>query len=133
MSYRLGLRSLERVSTVHPDLRRVIERAIEITPIDFAVLEGARSLERQRLLFTSGATRTMNSRHLPHPTDGLARAVDIAPMVAGKVRWDWPLFFPLARSVKDAAAAEGVPVEWGGDWKSFKDGPHWQLPWANYP
>jgi peptidoglycan L-alanyl-D-glutamate endopeptidase CwlK len=59
--------------------------------------------------------------------------VDIAPLVAGKVRWDWPLYHRLAAAVKQAAAAEGVPIEWGGDWKRFRDGPHWQLPRREYP
>jgi peptidoglycan L-alanyl-D-glutamate endopeptidase CwlK len=59
--------------------------------------------------------------------------VDIAPFVGGTIRWDWPLYDRLAVGVKQAAFEEGVPLEWGGDWKSFKDGPHWQLPWAQYP
>jgi peptidoglycan L-alanyl-D-glutamate endopeptidase CwlK len=133
MSFRLGTRSQERLATVHPHLRRVFVRAIGITPLDFTVLEGRRSLERQRVLLAEGATTTMNSRHLPHPADGLARAIDVAPLINGQVRWDWPLYHRLAEVVKDAAGAEGVPIEWGGNWKKFKDGPHWQLPWRRYP
>jgi peptidoglycan LD-endopeptidase CwlK len=133
MACKFGTRSLARLATVHPDLRRVFTRAIEMTRIDFTVLEGVRALERQRKLFASGATKTMKSRHLPHPADGLARALDAAPMVDGQVRWDWPLYYRLAAVVKEAAAKEGVPIEWGGDWKTFKDGPHWQLPWRDYP
>lgn len=133
MSFRLSSRSLARLATVHPDLRRVVSRAIGMTPIDFAVLEGRRTVERQQALLAAGATTTMNSRHLAHPADGLARAVDVAPLVGGKVRWDWPLYHRLAKVMKAAAEAEGVPLEWGGDWKSFKDGPHWQLPWRDYP
>ena len=74
----------------------------------------------------------MKSRHLAHPTDGLSRAVDVAPFLAGQVRWDWPLYYQLADVIKDAAELEGVPIEWGGGWRTFKDGPHWQLPWAEY-
>lgn len=133
MSYFLGARSRQRLAGVHPDLRRVFERAITITGIDFTVLEGIRSARRQRQLFNAGASRTMRSRHLPHPADGLSRAVDVAPFVDGEVRWDWPLYHPLAEDIKRAAAEEAVPVEWGGDWKSFRDGPHWQLPWEHYP
>lgn len=129
MSFSFSRRSQSRLATVHPDLRRVFNRAISISPIDFTILEAVRSPRRQRQLLRSGATRTMKSRHLPHPADGLARAVDVAPLVAGRVRWDWPLYHRLAGIIKQAAEDEGVPIEWGGDWRTFKDGPHWQLPW----
>ena len=133
MARLFGTKSLERLHTVHPDLARAIERAVKSSDVDIAILEGVRSLERQRKLLASGATTTLRSRHLAHATDGLARAIDIAPVVDGEVRWDWPLYHRLAAVVKNAAARENVPVEWGGDWKTFKDGPHWQLPWNRYP
>ncbi len=133
MARLFGARSRERLATAHPDLKRVILRAVDASDIDIAVLEGVRSLERQRQLLASGATTTMRSRHLPHPGDGLARAVDIAPVVTGQVRWDWPLYRRLAAVVKDAARHEEVTIEWGGDWRTFKDGPHWQLTWKEYP
>lgn len=127
MTIVLGERSLKRLTGVHPDLVRVVKRAATLSSLDFTVLEGLRTLERQRQLKASGATRTMKSRHL----DG--HAVDLAPMLNGEVRWDWPLYRQLAPIIKQAAQAENVPVEWGGDWKTFKDGPHWQLPWEQYP
>lgn len=133
MSFAFGARSRSRLASVHPDLQRVLLRAIGVSAIDFTILEGLRTIERQRLLFAQGATRTMRSRHLPHPADGLSRAVDVAPFVDGEVRWDWPLYYRLATIIKNAAAKEHVLVDWGGDWRTFKDGPHWQLPWTNYP
>ena len=69
----------------------------------------------------------MKSRHIT------GHAIDIAPVVGGVIRWDWPLYYKLADTMKQASKDVGVPVEWGGDWKSFKDGPHWQLPWKKYP
>jgi len=133
MPYSLGNRSVARLATVHPDLRRVFTRAILLTEVDFTILEGRRTVQRQRQLFNAGATRTMKSRHLPHPRDRLSRAVDVAPNVAGQVRWDWPLYHDLSDVIKEAAELERVPIEWGGDWRTFKDGPHWQLPWLSYP
>ena len=133
MAHLFGSNAHERLGTIHPDLARVIQRAVRLSDVDIAVLEGVRSLERQRKLLASGATTTLRSRHLAHARDGLARAVDIAPVVDGEVRWDWPLYHRLAAAVKNAAAEENVPVEWGGDWKTFKDGPHWQVPWNTYP
>lgn len=127
MTYKLGTLSLSRLKGVHPDLVRVVKRAIEITDVDFTVLEGLRSLDRQKTLVASGASKTMNSRHLT------GHAVDLAPVVDGKVSWDWPLYHRIAKAMKQAAKELGVPVEWGGDWKTFKDGPHWQLPWKKYP
>lgn len=126
--YKLGKRSLRRLEGVHPDLVKVIKRAIELTDQDFTVLEGRRTLKKQKLLVKRGASRTMNSRHLT------GHAVDIAPLdPTGKVTWRWPAYHKLAPVVKQAAKECGVDVEWGGDWRSFKDGPHWQLPWKKYP
>jgi peptidoglycan L-alanyl-D-glutamate endopeptidase CwlK len=127
MPFALGQRSLDRLKGVHPDLVRVVKRAIAESDLDFTVLEGLRTLERQKQLMAQGATRTMNSRHLT------GHAVDLAPVINGAVSWDWPLYHRLAKVVKAAAAKEGVAVTWGGDWRTFKDGPHWELPWGQYP
>ena len=127
MSFHLGKRSLGRLKDVHPDLIQVVHRAIEITMIDFTVLEGMRTIARQKKLVKAGASRTMNSRHLT------GHAVDLAAYVDRRIAWDWPLYHQIAIDVKKAAVYVGVPIEWGGDWKTFKDGPHWQLPWKEYP
>lgn len=127
MSIVLGARSLSRLEGVHPDLVRVVKTAAAMSDLDFTVLEGLRTVERQKQLFAQKATKTMNSRHLT------GHAVDLAPVIGGKISWDWPLYHRLAKTVKAAAAAEKVPLQWGGDWRAFKDGPHWELPWAFYP
>ena len=127
MSIVLGQRSLSRLEGVHPDLVRVVKKAAALSDLDFTVLEGLRSVERQKQLVSQGASKTMNSRHIS------GHAVDLAPMIAGEVRWDWPLYHKLAKVIKAAAADEKVPLVWGGDWRAFKDGPHWELPWAFYP
>jgi peptidoglycan L-alanyl-D-glutamate endopeptidase CwlK len=129
----LTSRDRARLKGVHPDLVRVIERAANHPDCpDFIVLEGIRTVARQRTLVAEGASKTMNSRHIP-AKNGYGHAVDIAPMIGGKVSWDWPLYHKLAPFVKRAAKQEGVPIEWGGNWRDFKDGPHWQLPWKQYP
>ena len=127
MTYSFGIKSVTKMTGLHPDLKKVLYRAIELTDTDFSIIEGLRTLERQKQLVASGASKTLNSRHL----DG--HAVDIAPYVGGEIRWDWPLYYKLAKAMKAAAKEVGVPIEWGGDWIRFKDGPHWQLPWGKYP
>jgi len=122
--YKLGKTSKSRLSGVHPDLVSVVERAIEITEQDFSVLQGLRSLEQQRINVEKGVSKTMNSRHLT------GHAVDLIPY---PVSWDWEYFYPIADAMKQAAEELGVDIEWGGDWKSFPDGPHFQLPWSEYP
>ena len=127
MSFRFSEASLKKMDGVHPDLVRVMKRAITLTPIDFKITEGLRSIERQRQLVAAGASKTMKSRHLT------GHAVDVAALIGRNVRWDWPLYAQIAVAVKEAAKQINVPIEWGGDWKTFKDGPHFQLPWAKYP
>lgn len=106
---------------VHPDLVSIVSLAIERTDTDFMVTEGLRTKERQAELVKAGASKTMNSRHLT------GHAVDIAAIVSGSVRWDWPLYEKLSKAMKQAAYELNLQVEWGGDWK-MKDGPHFQLP-----
>lgn len=126
MTFKLSKRSRDSLQGVHPDLVRVVERAIQITEVDFVVIEGLRTPARQAELVKAGASQTQNSRHLT------GHAVDLAAWV-GTVRWDWPLYPRIAAAVKQAAKELGVPIEWGGDWTSFKDGPHFQLPRKVYP
>ncbi len=118
----MNARSEKALLGVHPDLVRVIRRAYSTTSDNsFIVTEGLRTKARQLQLFNAGASSTLNSRHLT------GHAVDLAVTVRGKVRWDWPLYHDLAHIVKAAALAEGVALDWGGDWKTFKDGPHFEL------
>lgn len=125
--YRLGERSRKNLQGVHPDLVRVVEKAIQITKQDFVVIEGLRTEARQRELVAKGASRTMNSRHLS------GHAVDIVPWVDGTISWDWKFYSEIRNAMVTAAAELGVEIEWGGNWATFKDGPHWQLPWDKYP
>jgi len=128
--------SSAKLRKVHPDLVKVVNRAavlINDPSFGFIITCGLRSIEDQRKLLAAKATRTMRSRHLPGKANGLSHAVDFAVTLDGKVRWDWPLYLRLSKIVKQAARDVGVTIEWGGDWTSFKDGPHYQLPWAKYP
>ncbi|CAK7070535.1 MAG: hypothetical protein KER_03104 [Kerstersia gyiorum] len=126
----LSQRSIDRLQGVHPDLVAVVKRAIELACQDFMVVEGLRTVERQRELVAKGASKTMSSYHLPQAT-GYGHAVDLAPLVGKEIPWsDWAAFAGMADTVKSAAQELGVPIEWGGDWKTFKDGPHFQIPRA---
>lgn len=127
MAYTLGEQSQKRLHGVHPDLDAVVRLAITLTAQDFRVIEGLRTRERQRYLVEKGASKTMRSRHLT------GHAVDLAPIVDGQVSWDWKHFYPIAEAMKQAAKIKNVPIEWGGDWAKFRDGPHWQLPRGKYP
>ncbi len=126
-SFSLSPRSSERLAGVHKDLAFVVRRALQLSTVDFAVLEGRRTEERQQLLYQSGATRTLNSRHLS------GHAVDLGAWVGSALRWDWPLYDKINQAMQLAAVETNVPLEWGGAWKSFRDGPHFQLPWEAYP
>lgn len=126
--FRLSKRSEENLRGVHPDLVKVVHRALEITDIDFMVIEGKRNEARQRQLVASGKSQTMNSRHLT------GHAVDCAPLVNNQIPWnDWPYFKKVADAMMQAAKEFGVDIEWGGNWKTFKDGPHFQLTHKAYP
>lgn len=122
-----------RLRGVHPDLVRVVEAARARVP--FIVTEGLRTRERQAQLVAIGASRTMNSRHLSGHAVDLAYWLDDGDGVPenGEIRWDWPLYARLGAEVKRAAAELGVAIVWGGDWASFRDGPHFELDRRAYP
>lgn len=128
MARRFSQRSLNSLRGVHPDLVKVIERALQSSPVDFIVIEGLRTVDRQKELVATGASRTMNSRHLT------GHAVDLLPIGSnGKAEFAWPLYEQLAPAVKQAADDLGVKIVWGGDWRNFRDGPHFELDRLTYP
>ena len=152
----LSQRDLSRLEGLHVDLVRVVRAAVEAMPpgLSFMVVEGLRTPERQRELVATGASQTLASRHLT------GHAIDLAPLVGGGLRWDWPLFYRLADAVAHAANQLFIPLTWGGCWdkpvfqwnqdaeeesleyaarrraigkKPFLDGPHFELPSKDYP
>lgn len=125
--YKLGQRSRLRLKGVHPDLVKVVEHAINLSAVDFTVYEGLRTPERQKILRDLGASQTLNSRHIT------GHAVDLCAFVDGEVRWDWPLYHKIAAAMKQAAKDLNVAIVWGGDWRRFKDGPHFELDRRSYP
>lgn len=119
--------SLRHLQGVHPDLVKVVMRAAEITEQPFLLTDGVRTLAEQRRFVQKGVSKTMNSRHLT------GHAVDVVAMVGRRVSWELPLYYVIADAMKQAAEELGIPIEWGGDWRSIVDGPHFQLPWNAYP
>jgi len=154
MTYQLGRRSRAELQGVHPDLVRVVERAIEITAQDFAVHDGIRTEDEQRDLVARGASKTMRSRHLT------GHAVDLVPYIQGRLRWKWAPIYRVVEAVRQAARELAIPIVWGCCWdrdlrgedgppeevaaryrarrkargrRAFMDGPHVQLPHDQYP
>jgi len=141
MAYRLSQRSLDRLQGVNPRLASVVRRAIEITPQDFLVSEGVRTLDRQSKLLAEGRTRTMRSKHLVQ-ADGTGHAVDLYPWSSA-----WPkvadippeAYRLVAQAMEQAAHELGTPIRWGNDWdrdgvevpmdpdETFSDKPHFEL------
>jgi peptidoglycan L-alanyl-D-glutamate endopeptidase CwlK len=121
MAWKLGKKSLERLAGVKEPLQNVIKTAIVSSPYDFSITCGLRTIEEQKVLVATGKSRTMKSKHLT------GDAVDIAVFVDGKLTWDLKYYKVVATHIKKVAAKLGIKITWGGDWKSFIDGPHFQL------
>lgn len=127
MGFRLSERSMKRLVGVHPRLVAVAREAIALSPVDFMVTEGLRTRARQIALVRAGASRTKHSRHLT------GHAIDVAAVIDGQVRWDWPLYPRIAAAFKAAAARQGTAIVWGGDWPTLRDGPHFELDRRAFP
>lgn len=122
--FQLSQASLNKLQGVQPQLVAVVQRAIQISPIDFKVVEGLRTLERQKQLLAQKATTTLRSHHLT------GHAVDLCALVNNQVTYEYQYYTQISETMKSAAKELGVVIEWGGDWKTFKDGMHFQLPWS---
>jgi len=118
--FKLGKRSKANLEGIDDALRAVVEMAIQITDVDFSVVEGLRTLERQRELVEEKASWTMNSQHLR------GRAVDIYPWVDGETNHETHYYNRIAKAMFKASQRLGVEMEWGGFWKQ-RDKPHWEL------
>ena len=121
-------RSLKNLQNVHPDLVKVVTAALQLSAVDFAVVEGVRDLETQRKYVAKGVSKTMHSRHLLQP-DGYGHAIDLYPYYDGSVQVEAPTseWRKVAAAMKKAACDLGVSITWGGDWKNGWDKPHIQL------
>lgn len=128
-------RSLKNLNGIHPDLRQVLDRALQDSPLDFVITEGLRTLARQKELVRIGASTTLNSRHLTGHAVDLYAWVDIdTDGTVEFVEMSNPrLLTQIANAIKAAAKAEDVPIVWGGDWRTFKDMPHFELDRRTYP
>ncbi|MCY7297483.1 M15 family metallopeptidase [Alteromonas sp. a30] len=152
--FQLSQTSQTRLQGVHPDLINVVEQALRATKIDFMVGEGIRSFARQKELVQNKKSHTLKSRHLT------GHAVDLWLLPNNKITWDAAAYCTLANTMKQAAEELNIPLQWGGVWDrklsdlsddmeketelyrqrraqqgktAFFDGPHFQLPWSDYP
>lgn len=125
--FKLSERSKKRLVGVHPDLVKVVYRALELTPVDFGITEGLRTIEQQREYVKQKKSKTMNSRHLT------GHAVDVVAYPLDKDTWNMKYYRMIADAFKQASKELNIPIVWGGDWTSFKDGPHFELDRKVYP
>lgn len=124
--WNLSRRSQLRLQGVHPDLVKVVYRALELSDYDFGITEGVRSLETQQQYVSDGKSKTLDSLHLIQD-DGYSHAIDIMVYVNGKGTWEIGYYRKVAQAFFTAAIELGVQIEWGGLWMTFCDGPHYQL------
>lgn len=135
MAQKLSKRDLERIDGIHGDLRLVVEDAwqlfdgqevLGLPKAKLIIVEGLRSLEKQKQMVKAGRSWTMNSRHLT------GHAIDFAIIDDGIAVWEMPLYEKVWLACFRPAKIIGIPLTWGGSWKT-KDGPHVELDWKHYP
>ena len=119
--YKFGKRSIGNFDGIHSSLVGVCYRALSLSPHDFGITEGVRSVERQRQMVVGGKSQTMHS----YPLTG--KAVDFAVFVDGKITWEFEYYVDVADAFKQAATEYGIEITWGGDWVTLRDGPHIQI------
>lgn len=123
---KFGTRSLTNMKGLHPDLLKVLNEAIKNPPFDFTVIDGLRTLAGQKKFVAEGKSKTLKSRHLS------GKAVDVMCLINGKGTWNTRIYTTLAKHVLACAKNLGVPIVWGGSWKSFPDFVHFELDKKKY-
>ena len=115
MSFRLSQRSIDKLEGVHPDMTAVVERAIQLTEVDFGVTQGVRTFEEQKANVAAGRSQTMASKHLLQD-DGFSHAVDVVAYVGPDVSWELNLYDDICDAFKQAAEEVGCAIKWGAAW-----------------
>lgn len=115
MAFSLSSRSRSKLEGVHPDLVAVVERAIQLTRVDFGVIYGVRTYEEQQKLVAAGRSQTMKSKHLIQDS-GYSHAVDVMAYVDGVGVWELNVYDDICDAFKEAAREKGVAVKWGAAW-----------------
>ena len=130
--FALSAKSRAKLSGVHPDLVRVVKRALQLTPFDFGITSGVRTAHEQNTLFNKGASQLDGyARKSRHQT---GHAIDFVVYdESNEVTWRFSYYEQVSWAFKQASLELGVPIIWGGDWTSLKDGPHVELDRRHYP
>jgi hypothetical protein len=121
--FKFSRSSLAKLETCHPDLIRLMEAAIKSSPMDFSIICGYRGEEEQKRAHDDGKSflKFPESKHNKKPS----MAVDIAPY---PIDWDnIKRFIKLSEHIKQTAKDLNISIWYGGDWKSLKDSPHYEL------
>lgn len=119
--YKFSNRSLNNFKGVDERLVNLMVEVLSISPHDFGITEGLRTIEKQKEYVRTGKSQTMNSYHLK------GKAVDIVVYKDGKATWELKYYKEVADIVKKIAVEKGLKITWGGDWKTLVDGPHFQI------
>lgn len=122
-----GSASEKNLQGVHPDLVQLARAALSLSLVDFKITEGLRTKARQKELYDAGKSQTMNSRHIT------GHAIDVIALPTPAGSWDMKYYRQIAEAFKQASEGLTIPVEWGGNWTTLRDGPHFQLPFKDYP
>lgn len=116
MAFVFGAKSRAELKGVHPRMVAFAERTLALSTQDFSVHDGLRTSAEQAEYMRTGASQTLNSKHL-RQADGFGHAVDLVPFINGKPRWEWPPIYVIAAAAKRAARELNVRVRWGGCWE----------------
>lgn len=132
--FKFSKKSLKKLEGLHPNLQNFFMELIKISPYDFSITQGVRTAEEQNKLYQQGRTTPgkivtncdgykLKSNHQTK-SDGLGHAGDIAVLVNNKITWEEKYYKEVAISAR--ILMQKYNIEWGGDWKNFKDLPHFE-------
>lgn len=134
-NFKFSQRSINNLQYVDEDLVETCYLALEFSTVDFGISEGLRSKSRQKELFDSGKSQTMNSKHLDNPStpDIIdSWAVDVYAYVNGGVSWEIKHYVQIAEAFRQAGIELNNKIRWGGSWTILNNEPSAEIAYEDY-
>lgn len=135
MALKFSVNSVARLETCVPELQILAYRCLGVGLVDFAVIWGHRNKEQQNKFYKEGKSKIQwpNGKHNKLPSE----AMDLAPVINGKISWDPQHHIYLAGVVLTVASEMlRIRIRWGGNWdldlipitdQSFNDLGHFEI------
>lgn len=116
------------INLLHPDLQILCRRLIQLAAqngIEIIIVQTLRTAEEQNALYAQGRTVAgdiVTNVRYPYSMHNWGLAFDFAVIIDGKANWERTDLYQ-----KVGELGKSLGLRWGGDFKTLKDMPHFEM------